>query len=133
MTERVHSGEGALRLGIFNQSEDRFSQSLAKQRISIPADAQSATLSYWYNPVSADFNDGDVQGALIFAADESFVRRKLMRDLSDEQLWNQQTHDLSVFIGEDVVLYFYVDNDGNGLPSGMYLDDVSVQVCSGSE
>ena len=132
-SERVHSGESALYLGIMEQKDDRNSQSLVKQLISIPADAQSATLSYWYNPVSADFNNGDAQGGLIYNNNETVVLRKLMRDLSDEQLWSQQTDDLSAFIGEDIILYFYVENDGNGLPSGMYLDDVSVEVCRGTE
>ncbi len=131
-TERFHSGQSALRIGIFSPDDDRLSQSVAKQLISIPSNAEKVTLSYWYNPVSFDLGGNDTQGTLVLSANEALVMRKLQQELSDQQLWNQQTHDLSSFIGEKIVLYFYVDNDGNGQPSGMYLDDVSVEVCSGS-
>lgn len=35
-------------------------------------------------------------------------------------------------IGEEVYIYFHVENDGDDLPSAMYIDDISLQVCFGS-
>jgi len=131
-TDVAHSGDGSLRLG-YTTNEDKFGQSIGKQLISIPRDVDSAKLSYWYYPISNDPQLDDIQGALIFRGDESIVVRQLQRDLSDERAWTLQEHDLSGFIGEKVVLYFYVDNNGDGQGSGMYLDEVSVEVCTGSE
>lgn len=56
--------------------------------------------------------------------------RQLMHETSaNEQAWLSQTHDLSDFIGKEVLLYIQVYGDGDGLPSAMYLDKVRWQVC----
>jgi osmoprotectant transport system substrate-binding protein len=129
----VHSGIGALRLGVSNPLDDFIGHSVARQRLTIPEGFDSAKLSYWYYPLSNKLNGDDFQGALLYNGDLSFIERGLMRELSNEQAWSFQEHDLSSFIGREISLYFYVVNDGDGFPSAMYLDDVSVQVCSSEE
>jgi osmoprotectant transport system substrate-binding protein len=131
-TDVAHSAERSLLIG-YSTNDDKSGQSIGKQFISIPGDVESAKLSYWYYPISNDSQLNDVQGALILSGDESIVVRQLQRDLSNEQAWVRKEHDLSGLIGEDVVLYFYVDNNGDGQASAMYLDEVSVQVCSGAQ
>lgn len=125
----VHSGTGALRLGVNHPLDDFVGHSVAHQRITIPEGVESAKLSYWYYPRSNRLNGDDYQGALIYNGDLSFIERGLMRTLSNEQAWSFQEHDLSNFIGQEITLYFYVVNDGDGFPSVMYLDDVNLQVC----
>ncbi|MGB0384354.1 MAG: glycine betaine ABC transporter substrate-binding protein [Ardenticatenaceae bacterium] len=132
-TDRVDSGNGALLLGD-PSSDDLVSHSVAWQRVAIPSDAVSATLFYSYYPISKDLGDEDIQAGLIYNSDISVVRWvSLWEKSNNKQTWLSQEHDISALIGEDVVLYFYVDNDGDGQPSSMYLDDVSVQVCSDSQ
>jgi hypothetical protein len=131
-TDVAHSAERSLLIG-YSTNDEKSGQSIGKQLVSIPGDVESAKLSYWYYPISNDPQlDDDVQAALIFSGDESIVVRKLQGGLSDERAWILQEHDLSGFIGQDVVLYFYVDNNGDRQASGMYLDEVSVEVCTGA-
>jgi glycine betaine/choline ABC-type transport system substrate-binding protein len=135
----AHSGERSLHLGIINENDDLAAQSVAKQRLFIPEQvegasvAKSATLSYWYHPTSFDTAEGDTLGALIYNSDETFVLRKLQGSVSNEQAWVRQDYNMSSFIREEIVLYFYVETDGDGQGSGMYLDQVSLQVCSESK
>jgi len=135
----AHSGERALHLGLINENDDLAAHSVAKQLVFIPEQvegasaAKSATLSYWYHPTSFDTAEGDTLGALIYNSDETFVLRKLQGSVSNEQAWVRQDHEMSSFIGEEIVLYFYVETNGDGQASGMYLDQVSLQVCSESE
>ena len=131
-TERFHSGERALRLGL-TEADDRVSHSVARQRVVIPQDATTATLSYWYYPISSELDDGnDVQGGQIYHTESNSPQGEFLRVASNEQAWVLDDYDLSDFIGQEVVLYFYVDNYDDGQPSAMYVDDVSVQVCTGS-
>jgi len=131
-TEVPHSGRRAMQLGSLVNDDD-ISHSLTKQLVQIPSDVESATFSYWYYPVSQNPSEGEEQGALIYSRDESFVWRKLQEGASDEEVWIKQEHDLSALIGEEVYLYFYLNGNGDGWTSAMYLDDVSLQLCSGAQ
>ena len=128
-THVAHSGKKALRLGNVKQNDKFPNHSVVRQPILIPNNAKSATLTFWYYPISSDLGGGDYHGALVYNSDVSFIRRKLLREISNEQAWVLQTHDISALIGESVNLYFYVESDGDRKASGMYLDDVSVEVC----
>lgn len=125
----LHSGTRALRLGDINQASNLFTHSAVRQEISIPQEAITATLAYWYYPLSNDRDGNDTQGALIYNSDTSLVLRKLQGGTSNERAWILQTSDLSSLIGEPINLYFYTENDGHNGSSAMYLDDVSIQAC----
>ena len=129
----VHSGEQALRLGNVDQNDEFVNHSVVRQSIFIPNGADSVTLTFWYYPISVDAGGGDYHGALVYNSDVSFVRRKLLRTISNDQAWTLESHDLSALSGERINLYFYVESDGDQNASGMYLDDVSVEVCYGAE
>jgi pimeloyl-ACP methyl ester carboxylesterase len=51
-TEDAHWGNRSVRLGIKPPTTDAYSWSSVRQRITIPANAKSATLSFWYKPFS---------------------------------------------------------------------------------
>ncbi len=51
-TEDAHWGARSVRLGIKPPTTDAYSWSSVRQRITIPANAASATLSFWYKPFS---------------------------------------------------------------------------------
>jgi len=51
-TEDAHWGARSVRLGIKPPTTDAYSWSSVRQRITIPANAKSATLSFWYKPFS---------------------------------------------------------------------------------
>jgi len=51
-TEDAHWGARSVHLGIKPPTTDAYSWSSVRQRITIPANARSATLSFWYKPLS---------------------------------------------------------------------------------
>jgi len=118
-----------MRLGITYQG-DTESYSSVYQTITIPWNATSATLSFWYYPICND-PDGDWQAAIIYDSTLSNVLTYAMPKMcSNSQTWTHHTFDLSAYKGQTIILYFNVYNDGIGnRKTAMYLDDVSVQVC----
>ncbi len=116
-----------MRLGITDQS-DAYSYSSIYQEVTIPDDATSATLSFWYYPLSQDTIEYDWQEALILDTNLHFLAR-VMKVGSNSQTWTHHTFDLTSYKGQTIMVYFNVRNDGGGnLKTAMYLDDVSVQV-----
>nr|MBC8248939.1 N-acetylmuramoyl-L-alanine amidase [Anaerolineales bacterium] len=69
-TAEVRTGSWAMRLGITDQS-DTESYSSIYQEVTIPGDAVSATLSFWYYPLCQDTVEYDWQGVAIFDPDWS--------------------------------------------------------------
>ena len=117
-----------MRLGITDQS-DANSYSSIYQEVTIPEDAVSATLSFWYYPLCQGTLPDDWQGAIIY--DHNWVRRDwaMEKICSDSQTWTHHTFDLTPYKGQTIILYFNVYNNGEGdLKTAMYLDDVSVKV-----
>ena len=128
----VWTGSWAMRLGITDQS-DIESYSSIYQEVTIPGDAVSAILSFWYYPLCQDTVEYDWQGVAIFDPDWSQppLAWAMPKACSDSQTWTYHTFDLTPYTGQTVILYFNVYNDGlDNLKTAMYLDDVSVQVCA---
>jgi hypothetical protein len=107
---------------------DRYSYSSIVQPVTIPADAQRATLTYWVHPLSDDVFPRDIQMVLIL--NHRFRTIAFVdRTLSDAQHWFQRSYDMTPFAGRTVYVYFGVYNGGHtGKTSAMYVDDVSLIV-----
>jgi len=117
-----------MRLGITYQS-DAYSYSSVYQMVTIPWNAASATLSFWYYPICND-PGYDWQEVIIFDQIGGFITRPMPKMCSNSQTWTHHTFDLTPYKGQTIKLYFNVYNDGIGnRKTAMYLDDVSVQVC----
>jgi hypothetical protein len=117
-----------MRLGITHQS-DIESWSSVYQKVTIPGDAASATLSFWYYSLCQD-DVGDWQAAIIFDQTWGLLDWAMPTVCSDSQSWTHHTFNLTAYRGQSIIVYFNVYNDGlDNLKTAMYLDDVSVQVC----
>jgi hypothetical protein len=117
-----------MRLGITDQGDAK-SWSSVYQEVTIPEDAVSATLSFWYYPLCRDALPYDWQGAIIYDYNWVFLDWAMGKICSDNQTWMYHTFDLTPYKGQTIIVYFNVYNDGVGdLKTAMYLDDVSVQV-----
>ena len=118
-----------MRLGITSESDYR-SYSSVKQTVTIPEDAVSAVLSFWYYPICQDDYPYDWQEAIIYDATLTHkLNWALWQDCSNSQSWTHQTFDLMSYKGQTIIVYFYVSNNGaGGLKTAMYLDDVSIEV-----
>jgi len=123
------TGSLSMRLGITHLSDAR-SYSSVSQQVTIPGDAVSATLSFWYYPICQDALPYDWQGAIIYDHAWGFLAWAMPKVCSNSQSWTHHTFDLTPYKGQTIILYFNVYNDGVGnLKTAMYLDDVSIQVC----
>jgi len=120
-----------MRLGITYQS-DAESYSSVRQEVTIPADAASATLSFWYYPLCQDTVENDWQAAIIYDQTLSHILAWAMPKVcSNSQTWMYHTFNLMPYKGQTIIVYFNVYNNGAGnRKTAMYLDDVSVQVCT---
>lgn len=119
-----------MRLGITTES-DALSWSSINQQVTIPGNATSATLSFWYYPICQDTVQYDWQEAIIYDQTMSHILAWAMPKIcSNSQTWTYHTFNLTPYKGQTITLYFNVKNDGVGnLKTAMYLDDVSVWVC----
>jgi hypothetical protein len=154
-----HSDARSVRLGIEPGSADVYSYSSAYQKIHVPANATSATLSFWARrfthetpkasvDLSVDLYDPaqviagtlggdrgtrsqyDWQEALILKGGSYAWLATLMRERSNDGAWRQYSYDLTTFAGQDIVVYFDVINNGVGdRRTWMYVDDVQVLSC----
>ena len=154
-----YSGSRSVRLGIEPGSADVYSHSSAYQKIHVPANATSATLTFWarrftqetprasvdptidlYEPaqviegrLAADRgtrSQYDWQEALILRGGSYTWLATLMRARSNDGTWTRYSYDLSSFAGQDIVVYFNAINNGTGARrTWMYVDDVQVLSC----
>lgn len=154
-----HSGSRSTLLGILPGEPDVYSFSSAYQRIHVPANATSVTLSFWakrstqeavkaaVDPTLDRYDPADViEGTYDYSGksarlqsdwQEVFILEYpcynlmavLMRARANDGAWTQFTYDLTAFAGQDIVVYFDAVNNGNGLRTWMFVDDVQVQAC----
>jgi hypothetical protein len=154
-----YSGSRSVLLGIQPGEADVYSFSSAYQKIHVPANATSVTLSFWarrftqeipkavvdptldqYDPaevIEGTYDYSSKSTRLQYDWQEVFILQypcynwmaTLMRARSNDGAWTQYTYDLSAFAGQDIVVYFDAVNNGNGLRTWMFVDEVTVQAC----
>ncbi|MBC8450318.1 MAG: hypothetical protein H8D78_21500, partial [Chloroflexi bacterium] len=153
-TSVVHSGRRSLRTGIVS-GPDVYSYSSATQAVTIPAGVSSATLTFWWYPISAegplataaaaepdaailqavaagtlpaDVLAGDRQYALLLDSAGN-VLKTLLWTRSDARTWQQASFNLAAYAGRAVRVHFGTYNDGDGRSTAMVVDDASLTVC----
>ena len=140
-----------MRTGI-NLGDNTYSYSSAWQLVSIPNDATSADLTFYFNPQTTEslafrlvssfanltirpfenpLSDPpfDQQMALILNEDGTHDWT-LMSTLSNTRSWTaSNTYDLMGYKGKSIWVAFTTYNDGGGGKTAMYVDDVVLEVC----
>ncbi len=134
----VHTPLRSVRLGIDpaagSAGTDRVSYSSIRQPFVISPFASTAQLRWWqFNrteeaPAPAPPASADRQEVILLQP-ELKTEVVLSRVRSNETAWTQQLIDLTSYRGQSLVLYFNTYNDGNGLRTWQYLDDVQIDVC----
>ncbi len=122
----VHSGMQSMRLGIIEDS-NAVSHSAVQQQIVVPTGGTS-TLHWWVYTVSEP-NAGNDHQKLLLLKPNGAVLATPWDETGNARSWQEKTTDLTPFAGQQVILYFVVDNDGSGGRTGMYLDDVQLFFC----
>jgi len=101
--------------------------SSVQQAITIPANAISATLSFQRYRISGDtLNDLQFVAVLSGTTILDYLVYERMHDPS----WAAATYDLLDYRGQPINLRFSVKNDGTGGATGMYVDAVSLGICT---
>jgi len=150
-TAMAFSGARAARLGIEPWSANIESFSSVRQTLTLPRDATSVTLKFWWwrrteeavlahsilrptgalHPewLAASRPAPDVHEVVLLNPLTYETLRTLWQGRANDRTWVQMTFDLTEWRGRQVVLYFNATNDGLGGRTWLYLDDVTVQVC----
>lgn len=108
------------------------SYSTAYQTITLPADADTLTLRFWYWPgTQATAGNGDFQRVLLLRPGTYAVVKTLTKMLANSSGWHEAWFDLAPYRGQSLVLYFevYNDNINAGPRTWLYVDDVAVTTC----
>jgi hypothetical protein len=138
----VYDGLWSMRVGVDNKPNAVVAYSSARQEVTIPADAISATLQCYVYPISGEAVQaaqsqvfapdaaaaGDAQYLLLLDPADNDILDVLFWQLSNAQRWQHRTFDLTPYAGRTLKLHFGVLNDRAGGRTGMYVDDVSLLV-----
>jgi len=147
-TAVAHSGSRSMRVGIVEPADNAYSYSSARQAMTIPAGAISATLRFWLYSLSgeppadpaflahplapaiekASLSD-DAQYVLVLDQDNQRIDT-LVWQRSDDHQWTFHQFDLDHYAGQTITLQFGVYNDGWSGVTAIYVDDVSLEMCS---
>lgn len=155
----AHSGSRSMRTGIPLDSNDNvYSYSEVHQQVTIPAGTTLASLSVWlwpqteepYTPAkplaAPDPNlpitnqplGEDAQYIIVWdpaaGVHDPVYRYLLYERASQNHKWIFRQYDLSMYAGKTVWLIFGVYNDGDSIyqQTAMYVDDVTLDVCTGT-
>jgi hypothetical protein len=142
----VHSGARSVRVGIVNPADNSLSDSLVRsQSIYVPY-GSAATLQLWLYPLSgetpmaapeavppdSDFGDAtllyDAQFVRVLNSSNAVIGT-LLYIRSNNAFWTYHRFDLSAYAGQTIKIEIGVYNDGTSGVTGLYADDVSLQLC----
>ena len=132
---------GALSLRLGNPpgsgTQNIQSYSSVRQLIQLPTGASSASLRW--NHLSRSQEPATLSPALASDRQELILLTPslateaiLYRGRAENAAWETMTVDLTPYLDGSYYLYFNVLNDGNGLRTWMFLDDVQLLVCYGN-
>ena len=125
--EAAHSGAMSMRMGLaIDQVE---THTIVEQTVSLPDEANSAEISFWYLPQSDDQFGGDLIALQLYDTAITAPYETHRLQLVNDGEWLNATFDLTNYIGERFELYFVVVNDGDERPTLVYLDDIEIKVC----
>lgn len=145
-TAAAHTGTRSLRTGIFGTEVNKYSYSSGRQTISIPAATTSATLRLWLYPVSEEAanlakstevskevavnaaSSSDAQYVLVLDANNN-VLQTLLYMRSNGAQWSFYEFNLTKYAGKTIRVQVGTFNDGFGGRTGMYVDDVVLELC----
>lgn len=122
----VHGGSQSMRSGVDNPALDQFTYSSFQQAVSLPANAITATLSFWRYRQSTD-TANDLQ--MVRLTDSFGTLDYLVYERVNDPVWNETRFDLLGYRGP-ITLYFNTINTAAPGITAMYIDDVSLQVCT---
>ena len=129
VTDRYLSPYRSILLGI-TSGDNEYSFSSITQYVNVPTGSYLRLRAHVY-PMSQPYDGDDAQELIILNSNGDPMRR-VWTSISNANAWQILEFDLSDFMGMTIGVYFNVFNDGNGGVSAMYVDDVTLEICSGA-
>jgi hypothetical protein len=124
--DQFFSPARSARLGIVS-GENKYAYSSMNQGVTIPAGAH-LVLSWHAYPLSQPLDANDLQ--YVQVRDKNGRLHTIWSGKRNDAAWLTCSYDTSEYLDQAITLYFGVKNDGANGISAMYVDDVSLQVCS---
>ncbi len=133
-TEVEFHAQQALRLGLAQGSNHPI-DSFAAQTVTIPLSATLAQLNLRLYPVSSEASlapqhrsttSGDAQYVSIAVSGTDAISSTLLWTLSNAQLWQRYSFDLTPYAGRTIGVRIGVINDGQGGQTALYVDSASL-------
>ncbi|MFN8495852.1 MAG: RHS repeat-associated core domain-containing protein [Caldilineaceae bacterium] len=122
-----------MRLGIVKPADNVYSYSTVQQTVILSKDVTQATLRFWLyttiTPQNTLEGAGDAQFVLILNQNNELLKTLIWQQ-RDDRLWQMREFDLQPWAGQTIKLHFGVLNNGTDSVSAIYVDDVSLQVCT---
>ncbi len=127
-------GQQALRLGLARGS-NQLLDSFAAQTVTIPISATLAQLNLRLYPVTSETTSalpdhstasGDAQYVSIVPSGMGTIPAPLLWMLSNAQLWQRYSFDLTPYAGQTIAVRVGVLNDGQGGQTALYVDSASL-------
>jgi hypothetical protein len=150
-TNESHWGFQSMRMGIEPGEPVAYTWSATYQYISIPLDATSATLRFWWQrhteeatlsamplkpglegemlPLSSLNYTEDLHLVVLYDASMTYLVEELERGRANDSGWVGVEHDLTHWRGHTLVLYFNAYNHDYSGRTWMYVDDVELEIC----
>jgi hypothetical protein len=125
-TGHAHAGIYSAQLGASVPPEP-VSDSAVYQTVTIPSTAVGASLNFYYWGSCADVVTNDWQGAQIQNTSGATLAQ-VMKVCDNNKVWTHVYFNLLPYKGQTIRVYFNTHQNGNGLLTYMYLDDVTVSV-----
>ncbi len=101
--------------------------SSVQQNVTIPVTATAATLEFQRYRISGDtVNDLQFVAVLSGTPEPDY----LMYERVNDPQWIAAQFDLMEYVGQSINLRFSVKNDGTGGATGMYVDSITLQICT---
>jgi hypothetical protein len=144
-TERSHSGNRSVKVPLVDPPSGSVSYSSAFQTVTIPAAVSRATLYFWLYTLSGEPStlsslpltsagevalSQDAQYVRILNEAGSTIESLFYCSQCDDRVWTYHQADLSKHADRTIKVYFGVFNNGQDPKTAMYVDDVSLVVCS---
>src|SRR5690606_31330604 len=132
---QFRGGIRSVQLGIPPDTPVQRSYSSIRQLVTVPPHVSTVTLRWWHihrteegpsNQPTAQQDRHDV----ILLTPGLKTLKIIQRVRGNENTWQPSEADLTEFIGQSFYIYFNVYNDGNPARTWMFLDSVSLEVCT---
>jgi hypothetical protein len=126
-TAQKHSGTYSLAMGAYVHSTCAKGEVAAYQTVTIPANANTATLTVWYYPETNNTSTANDFYAIAIKNTSGTTLTNCLIVASNSKTWTEKQCNMAAYKGESVEIFTAVSNNGS-TTMGVYEDDISLVI-----